>query len=1660
MIKLNAQGEQAPTMRTVQKTGEPVSFVDKLSALAQKAISRLAGGSYAGGSFSRITKMIPAVMLAVFAFSTASAQNLYTTDFEYLNSGATNVNPGTAPSGTTWNSLFSTTPSWSASSGSFSRVDRQPGGGTNYVLSLDQNENYILTLTVPTGYRMTVNSVALTKSASAGGFADIDVDITNGSSTYEWGNYTGTQSSVTATPDAGEQIQNVTGTVTITIDVSDNGVGGFDSWIDDITVAGTLECIPFANITVGTIPAFCTGSTTTVPVSGLESGVTYQLYNGVTPVGSAYANTTASGTHSFATVAAGTYTVRGTRTGVTACFGTVGNASVTATPTPTVPTITNAGDVCAGGTSVISVTNGATGVQYTLRSSTAPTSVLQTINYPTVAFAPVAAGSYVVRARLIASPNCESANSSATTISTISAPTASFGTPAANDTTQCIGDIPVWYLTGSPNATVTYQIGTNPQQTVTLSGSNGSVQYAASTGEGALTMTLISVAVNGCVTTLNPQPTQTIYTRQALNATIAGGTNTSVCSGDAFSDVTISLPYSGNTATLHNRRVRWTRTSTGTSATASTTGILNFNGSSTSQTLSPATGGFSGSLHNTTHTIRIDSVWYASDTGCVRRYTTTPPSVTLTTKARPTFNFTMNGMNMNAYTSNALATSGSGDTICVPATGGVSFAIANAPQGSTYTVLYNNTPFGTSGSVNNNGAGLVANVNGDPSGIYSVTVSDVSGNNCPTTLYYKVVTVSRPSFTYSINNVTITEGATVNMCVGQSFNDVLVSTGNVRFEITSNQQTASPFNVGNTILNAGNNYTFNSSNTATTAGTYVVTVTANNNNYSSTCATTLSFNVVVTALPSFTVSYNGNTVSNGSEQNTCEDMNASIVITGTPGHLVEIHYDYGTTLVQNFNQLQTGVIGMNGTYTWNNANGIMGNNYQAATDVTTSCGDLSRMMYEIEVKDPNTLCAAPIFEFASKVNQKPSIRVGYAYTNNITTTLPSSGNGAAINAAGATAGSVDTVKLCYVNGTSQIKYYFDWNTAGNVAYFNDGGSSSCRGPQNVVTFELYKQGTVGAIFSGSLTSTSVNSTTTIPVVAGSEGMYTLVVRNSAYNGGCDSVRSFYVQANAAPVYTIVHNGTSTIPGATATSATTGNNASATNQITFCQNYATGVTITGTAGMTQAYTLNRIGTGNGTAQNFSGTLTSTGITHVFNQLAPGTHHYLLTVTSTPGACPAYRSFRVVVTEAPQPQLFAVLNGDTTQVVNGTTYSYCQDDEVHYIVKTPSAYSNTFQYQMTKTGVGNLVAVGTTLVNAIETSVVTLDMQAGITGTYNFRLRTNSSTSTCDSNMSFNVVVNNRPVLTYINHDNMLNCFGDATGWVSYSYNGVGAGTSFTTYIIKNTTDTVQTHNSNLSTQASVTHSNLTAGDYTLVLVSNNGCPSSFDFSISQPATPVLVNVTDTTSACAPNTGAVVFDVSGGTAGYTVEIRNVVTNALATTFTQGSAFTNYNVTTLTPGTYRIWVTDANGCTGVDTFVIVSCTQADMVPVISLNSFNYSVSANATSGLPVTIQVVNVGQLATTQGAHRINVILPTNFTISNSGLPSGWTSSYIAPFTVLQNTNTQILPGFANALTINGTIMLSGTTSNGVKPMLVTIPAGNAGDTNSNNNSTATVINVID
>ncbi len=131
------------------------------------------------------------------------------------------------------------------------------------------------------------------------------------------------------------------------------------------------------------------------------------------------------------------------------------------------------------------------------------------------------------------------------------------------------------------------------------------------------------------------------------------------------------------------------------------------------------------------------------------------------------------------------------------------------------------------------------------------------------------------------------------------------------------------------------------------------------------------------------------------------------------------------------------------------------------------------------------------------------------------------------------------------------------------------------------------------------------------------------------------------------------------------------------------------------------------------------------------------------------------------------------------------------------------------------------------------------------------------------------------------------------------------------------------------------SNLAPGTYTVTVTDANGCSNSHIVTVTQP--PQLnATVSTTPGACGMN-GTATITVTGGTAPYTV-------------VWQGTASTNFTVN-LSPGTYGVTATDANGCTKATTFTISgSPNNLNISPGVLSNAgctIGGSASANVSGG-----------------------------------------------------------------------------------------------------------------
>jgi HYR domain. len=249
---------------------------------------------------------------------------------------------------------------------------------------------------------------------------------------------------------------------------------------------------------------------------------------------------------------------------------------------------------------------------------------------------------------------------------------------------------------------------------------------------------------------------------------------------------------------------------------------------------------------------------------------------------------------------------------------------------------------------------------------------------------------------------------------------------------------------------------------------------------------------------------------------------------------------------------------------------------------------------------------------------------------------------------------------------------------------------------------------------------------------------------------------------------------------------------------------------------------------------------------------------------------------------------------------------------------------------------------------------------------------------------------------------VTCFGAADGAVSVS--------------LVNATDPVQYHWSNGATGAVI--SGLAPGTYLVSILDGNGCEVVLSANVNSPA---LLSANATATAVTANgaqDGTASANPTGGTPGYG--------------FLWSNGSTMQGIAGLAPGTYTVSVTDANGCSSVQTVNVTSfnCTlslsvssgspscfglangQATAVPsggslpytfqwstgastqtITNLPAGNYTVTASDADGCEIsqTITISQPDQLLAT-AANIQNVLCPGNNTGSATIVVTGGTGPY--------------------------------------------------------------------
>ncbi|RYE20431.1 MAG: hypothetical protein EOP51_17835, partial [Sphingobacteriales bacterium] len=292
-----------------------------------------------------------------------------------------------------------------------------------------------------------------------------------------------------------------------------------------------------------------------INLSGSQSGVTYQLYNGASAVGAAL-NGTGSAISFGNQTAAGTYTVTATNTSTSCTINMTGTPVVTVNPLPTVFSVTGGGAYCSGGAGIVVGLNGSqSGINYQLYNGASAVGSPVNGTGSAISFGnQAAAGTYTVVAAN-ATSTCSNNMTGSVVITITPLPTVSAG-PAV-----CVGSS----MTLSPTTGGTWSSSNNLIATVTNAGvvtgvAAGSVSFTftqTSTGCSRTTSSVTVNAVTPFIANITTSPSS-LCLGGSSNLSIANGTSSLLT--ENFEGVNSFTVVNG---APHNAGSSWTlRTST------------------------------------------------------------------------------------------------------------------------------------------------------------------------------------------------------------------------------------------------------------------------------------------------------------------------------------------------------------------------------------------------------------------------------------------------------------------------------------------------------------------------------------------------------------------------------------------------------------------------------------------------------------------------------------------------------------------------------------------------------------------------------------------------------------------------------------------------------------------------------------------------------------------------------------------------------------------------------------------------------------------------------------------------------------------------------------------------------------------------------------------
>ncbi|MCD6011455.1 MAG: surface protein [Flavipsychrobacter sp.] len=483
-----------------------------------------------------ITYTLPAGCFTTLAFTVNPLPASITGTTQACEAGGTSTLSNTSTGGT-----------WTSSNTSVATVGPSSGLVTGVTAG-----TVTITYTLPTGCFTTigfiVNPLPAIYTVTGGGTycaggSGVTVGLSNSQTgvnyqLYVGGTATGSALSGTGSP-LSFGLQTTAGTYTVVAKnattLCENNMSG--------TALVTVTVLPTVyNMTGG--GGFCAGGTgVAVGLNGSQSGRSYQLYNGMTPIGSPIAGTGSAISWGLIS-GAGTYTAVAIHD-TTACTSNMaGTAVVIVNSLPTQFTVTGGGSYCSGGTGVsIGLSGSQVGVNYTVTNGSSSATLAGTGGPLTFGLF-TSTGTYTVTA-VHSTTGCANSMLGSASVGVFALPTAH---TVGGGGAYCAGGSGV-SITLNPSTTgVNYQLmfGGSPVGSP-VAGTGGVLTFSSITGAG--TYTIVGThATTGCQNTMSGTATVTINPVPTVYPVGGGG---GYCVGGTGRVITVSPSDVGFTYRLY-----------------------------------------------------------------------------------------------------------------------------------------------------------------------------------------------------------------------------------------------------------------------------------------------------------------------------------------------------------------------------------------------------------------------------------------------------------------------------------------------------------------------------------------------------------------------------------------------------------------------------------------------------------------------------------------------------------------------------------------------------------------------------------------------------------------------------------------------------------------------------------------------------------------------------------------------------------------------------------------------------------------------------------------------------------------------------------------------------------------------------------------------------